>query len=216
MLSLILIVISGYLVGSIPTSIIAGKLLRGIDIRKHGSGNAGATNVFRVLGPKPGIAVMLIDIGKGVLATLVISSIRVDPVPLSAALVQIIAGLSAVSGHIWTIFARFRGGKGVGTAAGMVFSLFPIAALICLGVFVVIVISTRYVSIASMSSAVALPLSLIVLKETQVKVVPDVLMIFSLIVAALIIFTHRSNIKRLINGTENRFSKPSFGKKRNG
>ncbi|MFQ6617929.1 MAG: glycerol-3-phosphate 1-O-acyltransferase PlsY, partial [Fidelibacterota bacterium] len=159
MLSLILIVISGYLVGSIPTSIIAGKLLRGIDIRKHGSGNAGATNVFRVLGPKPGIAVMLIDIGKGVLATLVISSIRVDPVPLSAALVQIIAGLSAVSGHIWTIFARFRGGKGVGTAAGMVFSLFPIAALICLGVFVVIVISTRYVSIASMSSAVALPLS---------------------------------------------------------
>ena len=165
MLSLAVIIILSYVAGSIPTSIIMSKLSRGIDIRDYGSGNAGATNVIRVLGWKIGIVVIIVDVGKGVLATLLISKLRIDPVPISHNLVQILAGLSAVLGHIWTIFAGFKGGKGVGTAAGMLFSLYPIAGIICLIVFAVVLLTGRYVSVASMSAAVSLPIVIFILNK---------------------------------------------------
>ncbi|HDI51207.1 MAG TPA: glycerol-3-phosphate 1-O-acyltransferase, partial [Bacteroidetes bacterium] len=159
MLTLIVIVLLSYLVGSIPTSIIVGKILRGIDIREYGSGNAGATNTFRVLGWKAGVFVIAVDIGKGVFATLVISKLNLTGVPLLAStLLQIIAGVSAVCGHIWTVFAGFRGGKGVSTAAGMIIALYPIAFLICIAIFTIVLFTTRYVSVSSMIAAVSLPI----------------------------------------------------------
>ena len=207
MLSLVVIVIVSYIIGSIPTSIIAGRLLKGIDIREHGSGNAGGTNVFSVLGPVPGILVMLFDAFKGFVATFWISRIVIDPLPLDAGLVMILAGVGAIAGHIWTIFAGFRGGKGVGTAAGMLLALFPKALLVCLVVFFIVLFLSKIVSLSSMMAALALPITLSIFKFAFSMPVQTSLYIFSFIAAALIFFTHRSNIKRLLNGTENKFGK---------
>jgi glycerol-3-phosphate acyltransferase PlsY len=207
MFSLIVIIFLSYLAGSIPTSIIMSKLTRGIDIRDYGSGNAGATNVIRVLGWKIGLIVIIVDVGKGVLATLLISKLRIDPIPISHNLVQIFAGLSAVLGHIWTIFAGFKGGKGVGTAAGMLFSLYPIAGIICLLVFAVVLLGGRYVSVASMTAAISLPIVILILNILLDYYISNELFYFAIFMAALIVFTHRSNIKRLIRGEENRIKK---------
>lgn len=215
MISLIAIIILSYLAGSIPTSIICSRLFRGIDIRDYGSGNAGATNAFRVLGWKIGLLVALVDVGKGVFATLVISKLRLAGHPiefLSQDIVQIIAGMSAIFGHIWTIFAGFKGGKGVGTAAGMLFSLYPVAGVICLAVFVVVLFSFGYVSLASMSAAVSFPIVVILLKNQRGY--SDELIYFAVFIALLIVFTHRSNIRRLLKGEENRV--PFRRKKTNG
>jgi glycerol-3-phosphate acyltransferase PlsY len=212
MLSLILIIFLSYLAGSIPTSIIMSKLTRGIDIREHGSGNAGATNVIRVLGWKLGIIVIIVDVGKGVLATLLISQLRIDQASISDNLVQIIAGLSAVLGHIWTIFAGFKGGKGVGTAAGMLFSLYPIAGIICLLIFGVVLLTGRYVSVASMTAAISLPIVILILNKFCNYSISNELFYFAIFMALLIVFTHRSNIKRLLKGEENRTKKISFKK----
>ena len=210
MLSILLIIVLSYLIGSFPTSIIVGRLLKGIDIREHGSGNAGGTNVFRVLGPGPGIFVMLFDAFKGFAATFWVSKIVIGSMPLEPGMSMILAGVSAILGHIWTVFARFRGGKGVGTAAGMLAALFPKALLVCLVVFFIVLFTTRIVSISSMTAAVSLPITLSIFKYVLNMPVQQSLYIFSFIAAALIIYTHRSNIKRLLNGTENR-----LGKKKN-
>ena len=214
MLTLIVIVLLSYLVGSIPTSIIVGKILRGIDIREYGSGNAGATNTFRVLGWKAGVFVIAVDIGKGVFATLVISKLNLTGVPLLAStLLQIIAGVSAVCGHIWTVFAGFRGGKGVSTAAGMIIALYPIAFLICIAIFTIVLFTTRYVSVSSMIAAVSLPIVFVVLQQIGHQPVSSPLLVLSLIMAGLIIFTHRANIRRLLNGTENRIQRLRLGRR---
>jgi len=214
MLTLIVIVLLSYLVGSIPTSIIVGKILRGIDIREYGSGNAGATNTFRVLGWKAGVFVIAVDIGKGVFATLVISKLNLTGVPLLAStLLQIIAGVSAVCGHIWTVFAGFRGGKGVSTAAGMIIALYPIAFLICIAIFTIVLFTTRYVSVSSMIAAVSLPIVFVVLQQIGHQPVSSPLLVLSLIIAGLIIFTHRANIRRLLNGTENRIQRLRLGRR---
>jgi len=210
MLSLLVIFVISYLLGSIPTSIIVGKLLRGIDIREHGSGNAGGTNVFRVLGWKPGVFVMVFDAFKGFVAAFWVSQIVLSPIPIEHELVQIIAGLAAIIGHIWTVFAGFKGGKGVGTAAGMLLALFPIALLICLAIFAIMLFSTKIVSISSITAAVSLPIILTIFRYVAGIEVATSLYIFGFFAAALIVFTHRSNIKRLLNGTENK-----FGKKKN-
>ncbi|MBN1466199.1 glycerol-3-phosphate 1-O-acyltransferase PlsY [candidate division KSB1 bacterium] len=207
MWSILVIILLSYVIGSFPTSIIVGRILKGIDIREHGSGNAGGTNVFRVLGPGPGIFVMLFDGCKGFVATYWISRIVIDSAPLDAGLIMILAGVSAILGHIWTIFARFRGGKGVGTAAGMLAALFPKALLVCLAVFFVVLLVSRIVSVSSMAAAVALPLTLTIFRYSLHMPVQNSLYIFSFIAAALIIYTHRSNIKRLLNGTENKIGK---------
>ena len=208
MISLLSILILSYLVGSTPTSIIVGKILKGIDIRDYGSGNAGGTNAFRVLGWKAGVFVSLVDIAKGTFATVVISKIYIDALPFdNTALIMILAGVCAILGHTYTIFARFKGGKGVGTAAGMLIGLFPIAFLICLIVFAIILFSTGIVSISSMAAAVTLPIALLVIDNLFSKNVDTTLTIFSIIIPFFIIFTHRSNIKRLIKGEEQSFEK---------
>ncbi|MDQ7064175.1 MAG: glycerol-3-phosphate 1-O-acyltransferase PlsY [candidate division KSB1 bacterium] len=204
-MNLLVIALAGYLLGSIPTAIIVSKVFHGIDIREHGSGNAGATNVFRVLGWKSALLVMLVDVGKGLVATLYASQLVFAPVMVEPVYLKLLAGLAAVFGHIWTIFGGFRGGKGVGTAAGMLLALYPIAVLICLGIFVIVVYTTRYVSLGSITAAVSLPIVLLIMKQGFHKFVEPELMAFSVFIAVLIVFTHRSNIRRLISGTENRF-----------
>lgn len=207
MASLTLIMLLSYLVGSVPTSIIVSRLGYGFDIRDKGSGNAGGTNAFRVLGWKAGVFVTAIDISKGIIATYFISQIRVGDLDFDQTLVQMIAGTSATVGHIWTIFAGFRGGKGVGTAAGMIIVLYPVAVLICLIVFATVLISSRYVSLSSISAAICLPLSLIVLNLLFDLPISGLLFIFAILIAALIVYTHRQNIQRLMTGSENRIKK---------
>jgi glycerol-3-phosphate acyltransferase PlsY len=206
--SIIILALGSYLLGSVPTAIITGRIYKKIDIRQHGSGNAGATNVFRVLGWRAGLLVLIVDIFKGFLAAGLL--VRLFPqlwFDLDYRIFwQIMAGLIAILGHIWTIFAGFRGGKGVGTAAGVMLGLQPIPVLICLIVFMVIVARTHYVSLGSISSAILLPLILIGYKFLLHLDVPVAMIILSVLVALLIVFTHRQNIKRLIRGTENKIS----------
>ncbi len=214
------IIVLSYLIGSIPTSIIVSKLVKGIDIREHGSGNAGGTNVMRVLGWKHGVLVIILDALKGVLAVIVVARLHYGSVPFQNltpfddfTLVQIIAGISAVIGHIWTVFAGFRGGKGIATALGMLLMIVTTDMLIAVGVFVVVVTVSRYVSLGSILAAIAVPLTLIV-RENIFNV--DVqgyhtLLPFLIAVALLVVFTHRKNVVRLINGNENKLS---FSKKK--
>ncbi len=201
---LLLIVLLSYLAGSIPTSVIVGRLFFGRDLRQFGSGNAGATNAFRVYGWKGGVPTVLVDVGKGVLATLAIARLPA-PASLPPELVQLVAGCSAVIGHVWTVFAGFRGGKGVGTAAGMVASLYPLPLLACAAVFALALAATGIVSVASLAAAAAFPLVLLAFDAAGVLEVPPILFWFSLPLVALIFYTHRSNIARLAAGTENRF-----------
>ena len=210
MFSLLLIVLLSYLIGSFPTSIVMGRMMRRIDIREHGSKNAGGTNAFRVLGWHAGLFVILVDILKGVLPVLLLSKIRVDGLAMSHELVQIIAGTSAVIGHIWTVLAKFKGGKGVATAGGVLIAVYPWAALICMIIFVIIVLTTRYVSVGSITAASSMPFVLLLINQLSSKSISHSFIFFSFIIGGLIFYTHRSNIRRLINGTENKFEKNPF------
>ncbi len=197
--------------GSIPTSIIDSKLFRGIDIRDFGSGNAGATNVLRVLGWKLALVVMVVDVAKGFVAAYFIAPLAFAAFPSHPALVQILAGASAVVGHIYTVFAGFRGGKGVGTGAGVMLALYPLPTLICVAVFLTVAFSTRYVSLASLTAVTLLPLLLVLLKFLFHQPLDFYLLLFAILVAGLIVFAHRSNIRRLLAGTENRFGRARQG-----
>ena len=214
------IIILSYLIGSIPTSIIISKAAKGIDIREHGSGNAGGTNVMRVLGWKHGVLVILLDALKGVLAVVVVARLHYGSMPFENAtpfddftLVQIIAGISAVIGHIWTVFAGFKGGKGIATALGMLLMIVTVDMLIAIGVFILVVTFSRYVSLGSLAAAVAVPLTLIVRENIFHVDIPNynTLLPFLILVSLLVIFTHRKNVIRLLNGSE---SKISFSKKK--
>jgi len=216
MLSLIIVIILSYLVGSIPTGLIIGKYFKGIDLRKHGSKNLGSTNAFRVLGWKLGILVQVIDVAKGIVATLLISKLFYGALPFEnrtpfqdITIVQIIAGISAIIGHVWTVFADFKGGKGINTAGGMLLSLAPIDATISIGVFVLVLIFSGYVSLGSISAAFAFPSTLFI-RENIFDVNIDgyhTLVYFSLGVAIFLLYNHRANIKRLLYGEENRFER---------
>lgn len=208
MLNLMVILVLSYLAGSFPTSIIVGKITKGIDIREHGSGNAGGTNSFRVLGWKAGLFVSLVDIAKGTFATLVISRIRFGTAPFeNPSIVMILAGICAILGHTYTIFAGFKGGKGVATGAGMLIALFPYALLTCLVIFLLTLFTTGFVSVSSITGAVSLPIMLFMFDRFLNMNVDPVLMIVSIIIPFFIIFTHRTNIKRLISGEEKSFEK---------
>ena len=233
MLTLLAILAVSYVIGSIPTSLMAGKLLKGIDIRQFGSGNAGGTNAFRVLGWKPGLIVTLIDIVKGVVAAVsVVAFFRHHPIgafpDINEVALRLLAGMSAVIGHVFTLFAGFKGGKGVSTAAGMLIGIAPVSMLMVVGIFLLTVYLSRHVSVASMLAAIAFPLIIAVRKyifelggglDYYVKLFGSQLlfhdsldyhlMIFGLIVALAILYTHRANIRRLISGTESRVT---FGK----
>jgi len=198
-----------YLVGGFPTAILAGKLLRGIDVRDYGSHNAGATNVWRVLGAKPAVGVLLVDAFKGVVAVVFISRIGAAGQLLDATTLEVLCGLMAIVGHIWTVFAGFRGGKGVGTAAGVFGALAPWAVLIALVSFVAVVALTRYISAGSITAGVVLAAALIVQHALYPETLPHIVMVVGTVVAFLVIVKHRSNIRRLLNGTENRFGRPA-------
>jgi glycerol-3-phosphate acyltransferase PlsY len=214
-LQLIILLFLSYLTGSFPTSIILGKLVKGIDIRDHGSGNAGGTNVFRVLGWKPALIVVLIDIFKGWLPTAIYATTLFKGQPISdVGVVQILCGFAAVLGHTYTIFAGFRGGKGIGTLAGMLIALYPIAFPFCLLVFVLTLVLTGYVSLCSIFAAISLPILLLILPIFGIEQSSLSLLIFALLVPWFAIYTHRSNIVRLRDGTENRFEKARIFRKK--
>jgi glycerol-3-phosphate acyltransferase PlsY len=196
-------IILAYLLGSIPTSVWVGKAFHGIDVREHGSGNAGATNVIRVLGWKTGIPVMIVDVGKGWLAASLPIFFKIAE-PESGVLIslQIIAGLAAIIGHVFPILAGFRGGKGVGSTFGVLLSLHPLLTLSCLGVFLLALFITRYVSVSSMSAGVAFPILLFTVFGTPSLTFK----IFSVFVGVALILTHRKNIERLLKGEESKFT----------
>jgi acyl phosphate:glycerol-3-phosphate acyltransferase len=209
------IVILSYLVGSIPTGILITKAVKGIDIRNYGSGNAGGTNVMRVLGWKHGLLVILLDALKGVIAVVIIARLHYGNIPFENitpfddfTLVQIIAGIAAVVGHIWTVFASFRGGKGIATALGMLLILVTVDMLIAVGVFILVVTISRYVSLGSLLGAISVPLTLII-RENFFNVNIQgyrTILPFVILVSLLVIFTHRKNVVRILNGQENRVS----------
>jgi len=205
MLDVILILVIAYLFGSFPTAIIAGKLLKKIDIRDYGSGNAGATNVLRTLGWKAALVVLLIDMFKGFVPVYWIAP-ALHPQSDLLIYLQIIAAIAAIAGHIWTVFAGFKGGKGVGTSAGVFLALAPIPLLIALLVFIVLVAATRYVSLGSLLAALTFLTVMALQKFWLRQAVPDVLFYLSVVVVALIWYAHRANIKRLLAGNENRVS----------
>lgn len=215
-LHLILLLLLSYVTGSFPTAILAGKL-HSIDIREHGSGNAGGTNVYRVLGWKPALIVAGVDVFKGWLpaAWYALSFFQNQPIADSG-VVQILCGFAAVLGHTYTVFGGFKGGKGVGTLAGVLLALFPLAFPLCLVVFALTLMTTGYVSLGSILASASLPIFLLVLpKFTSAEAAPLSLLIFSLLIPWFIIFTHRSNISRLRDGTENRFEKAMILRKKN-
>jgi len=186
-----------YLIGAIPTSYLAGRLGRGIDLRQHGSRNLGATNVYRVLGWKFAIPVGLFDVAKGAIPVWLIGP-RVPEVPLF----PVFCGLAAVLGHVFSVFVGFKGGKGVATAAGVVLGLAPYALLVTVAVWALLVWLTGYVSVGSVVSASLFPLAAYLLNESRGAELG-----VEIALAAFIVWKHRSNLQRLARGSENRFGR---------
>nr|MBN2276319.1 glycerol-3-phosphate 1-O-acyltransferase PlsY [candidate division Zixibacteria bacterium] len=197
-------IISGYLLGAIPFALIIARMFGIGDIRRVGSGNIGATNAWRAAGPAAGILVAVFDIGKGVLAVLLVSIYPDSSIP--AEYLKLIAGMAAVVGHIFPIFLLFRGGKGVNTALGVMLTLLPIEALIALLVFILTVSLSRYISLGSILAAFAFFVAVVIAWSLKLADIPILYVLIAALLMLLIIFSHRSNIKRLLNGTENRFA----------
>lgn len=196
-----ILVLIAYLIGSIPTSVWISKAIFNIDIRDYGSGNPGATNTFRILGSKWGSIVMIVDVTKGIIAT---SLYILIPYYLTNELARtnfmIVLGLASVIGHIFPIWAGFKGGKGVATILGMALAIQPIVALLCLLVFLCTLFTTRFVSLSSLIAGVAFMVLILFIfneKETMYR-------LFAIIVAFMVIITHQKNISRLLKGTENK------------
>ncbi|KAF0202174.1 MAG: acyl-phosphate glycerol 3-phosphate [Bacteroidetes bacterium] len=191
-----------YLLGSIPSSVWVGKWFYGLDVRNEGSGNAGATNTIRVLGLKAGIPVLLFDVFKAWLAVSLANWFTYDGFSQNQEVIyRILLGASAVIGHVYPVFAGFRGGKGVASLVGVVIALYPAVFLIILGCFIAVMVFTRTVSLASIISSIVFPVVVIfVFAETRVP-----LIILAIAVAVFVPYTHRENIKRLLKGTEKKF-----------
>ncbi len=201
LLKAILSLIFCYLIGSIPSAYIAGKLCRGIDIRQYGSGNIGATNVFRVLGKVPGVIVLLADVAKGFVAVVFVTGI----LQLNQITFYVLAGLAVVCGHNWTVFLNFKGGKGIATSLGVLIGLtVQIASirpvlLIVLALWLAVFLSSGYVSLSSLIATVALPFLMVFLTASLE------LTILGIIFAVFVVVRHRPNIRRLLSGEEHRF-----------
>lgn len=192
-------IVCAYLLGSIPTAYIFGRLLKGIDIREHGSGNVGATNVFRTMGKGAGIAVFALDFAKGLIAVTVLPMFFQRMFPGSgiwSGEVFLLLGASAITGHIWTVFLRFKGGKGVATTAGVMAGLAPLIMAAGLIIWVAVFSIWRYVSFASIVAALSLPVMSVIFGRDIVFT------LFCSILCIIGIYSHRSNIKRLLTGTE--------------
>lgn len=203
---LILLLVGGYLIGSIPMGYIIGKLFYRVDIRSAGSGNIGATNALRLFGTRTGIIILILDMLKGVCVVLVARAWFADyPWVVSASV------LLAILGHIYTIFLRFKGGKGVATAGGAFLALAPLEALIALGIFVIVVAISRYVSLGSILAALGFAV-VVVIRQLAGRSPDWFKVALCVAVVAMIIIRHRANIGRLMQGNENRLSFSSKGK----
>jgi glycerol-3-phosphate acyltransferase PlsY len=223
MLSLFVVIVICYLIGAIPSSLWYGKFVHSVDIRDHGSGNAGATNTFRILGWKAGTLVLLFDFGKGLFCTLVVSQLayQIGSGPISFyenwdvdSMVLILCGVAAVVGHMFPVYAGFSGGKGAATACGMLYGIEPLSISITLALFLIIMFSTHYVSLASITAAFVFPFSQLILRYGFDWTIDGSIMIFSSLIALGIIIKHKGNIKRLMEGNENRIEsfRPSEGR----
>lgn len=197
----LLLTVLAYLIGSIPTSVWVSQYFFNIDIRDYGSGNAGATNTYRVLGPKWGTSVMIVDMLKGIaavkLALLLPQYADSDTRFLN---LQIILGLAAVLGHVFPIWAEFRGGKGVATLFGLVLGISPLTALCCSGVFLLVLYLTRFVSLSSIFASIAFPVFILIIFNVE----NDIYRVFAIAVALMVILTHQKNITRLLKGSESK------------
>ena len=197
----LLLIVLAYLIGSIPTSVWVSRHFFGIDIREYGSGNAGATNTYRVLGPKWGTVVMIVDMLKGTaavnLALLLPQYADSETLFLN---LQISLGLAAVLGHIFPIWADFRGGKGVATLFGLVLGISPWTALSCVGIFILVLYLTRFVSLSSILASIAFPVFILVIFNVE----NPLYRIFAIAVALLVLLTHQKNIGRLLKGNESK------------
>jgi len=215
MLSLLFVIFLSYLIGAIPTSLIVSKLKGGIDIRNYGSGNAGGTNVIRVFGWKLGVFVMLLDAIKGIFSILIVARLMYDALPFKNytpfddfTIVQIIAGISAILGHIWSVFASFKGGKGIATTLGILLGLAPIELAVTFAIFLIVFAISKYISLGSIASSISFPLVMLVrhnIFHAQLTGYGTLIYV-SIGLSFLLLYTHRSNIQRLLAGTEKRLT----------
>lgn len=190
-----------YLLGSIPTSVWLGKAYYNVDVREHGSKNAGATNTFRVLGKKPGIIVLSIDVLKGALAVL-LPYFFLNSDPEQVILVQLVAAFVVVLGHVFPLFAQFKGGKGVATSLGIIIGIHPPAAGICVLLFLIVFIAFNYVSLGAIVAAISFPLLIVYAFHVESIWLRG----FSILLGAVVVYTHKKNILRLIQGKESKMN----------
>jgi glycerol-3-phosphate acyltransferase PlsY len=197
-------IVAGYLVGAIPFGYLIPRIFGAGDIRQVGSGNVGATNAYRAAGPVAGILVLIFDIGKGVAAVMLarlISNTNLPPEYLVLAV-----GMAAILGHIFTLFLSFKGGKGVNTALGVMIMILPLEVIAAIIIFIVTVSISKYISLGSILGAVTLFLAVLAETIFDIRKIPSAYLVTTLLLLILIIFAHRSNIKRIFDGRENRFS----------
>lgn len=207
---LVLAIILSYLLGSIPVGYVWGRALKGIDVRRYGSGNFGATNVFRVIGPQVGVAVLILDMLKGLIPVILFGDFVLRSLPhLDHILVRLSLGIACVCGHNWTVFLKFKGGKGVATTAGALLGLsFKIPSLgliagLCLGIWILVVLTTGFISLSSIMAACALPVFMVVFHQ------PFKLVIFAIVLCLFVVYRHNSNIRRLLRGEEKKIFRQS-------
>src|SRR5215213_4781284 len=197
----LLLIVLAYLIGSIPTAVWISKHFFGIDIRDYGSGNAGATNAYRVLGSKWGTYVMIVDMLKAIIAVkLAFFLPDAHEYELYLINIQLGLGLAAVAGHVFPIWANFRGGKGVASLFGMVLGIQPNVALCCVGIFILVLFLTRWVSLSSILASVAFPIFILVIFNEP----EHLYRVFAIVVALLVLLTHQKNIGRIIKGSESK------------
>ncbi len=196
----ILFLLGAYLLGSIPSAVWIGKYFYHTDVREFGSGNAGATNVFRVLGKKAGIPVLIIDVLKGFAAVCISYASDYSVASEQFINLQLVLGIASLVGHIFPIFASFRGGKGIATLLGIILAILPFAALISIAIFITVLLISKYVSLSSMAAAVAFPIIVIIIFKTTT---PS-LIIFSILIAIMVLITHQKNIERLLRREESK------------
>jgi glycerol-3-phosphate acyltransferase PlsY len=205
MITILVIVIIGYLLGSIPTGVWLGRAVKGIDIRQHGSKSTGATNVLRVLGARLAVIVLLIDVAKGFVAAYLGSRVNLGDTLLTANQLAMIGGIAAVLGHLFPLFAGFKGGKGVATGAGLLLFMAPLEVGFAVLIFIIVVWVTRFVSLGSILAAFFISVAILIEKYIYGFPMGNEMVGLALVILALVLYTHRANIGRLLRGKENKF-----------